>query len=40
METVLVIIEWYKQYYAENDMNKFTLKQIQKYMDKVTMSFD
>jgi len=39
-ESLFETIEWYKQYYAENDMNKFTLKQIQKYMDKVTMSFD
>jgi len=36
-ESLFETIEWYKQYYAKNDMNEFTIKQIQKYVDKIKL---
>ena len=34
-ESLFETIEWYKQYVGKNNMKEFTIKQIQKYMNKV-----
>ena len=38
-ESLFETIEWYTQYYAKNDMTEFTIKQIQKYMNKVKLDY-
>ena len=34
-ESLFETTEWYKQYYDKNDMKEFSIKQIQKYMNKM-----
>jgi len=34
-ESLFETTEWYKQYYGKNDMKEFSIKQIQKYMNKM-----
>ena len=34
-ESLFETIEWYKQYYGKNDMKEFSIKQIQKYVNKM-----
>ncbi len=37
-EALFETIEWYRQYHeSKTDMSEFTLKQIQKYVEKITL---
>ena len=38
-ESIFETIEWYKQYCGKNNMKEFTIKQIQKYMNKVKWNY-
>ena len=38
-ESLFETIEWYKQYCGKNNMGEFTIKQIQKYMNKVKWNY-
>jgi CDP-glucose 4,6-dehydratase len=39
-DSLFETVEWYKQYYGKNNMKEFTIKQIQKYMNKVNGVID
>jgi CDP-glucose 4,6-dehydratase len=36
-ESLFETVEWYKQYYGKHDMKEFSIKQIQKYMNKIKL---